>query len=67
MWREALVVALRTLHPKKCLVYLIGMPSRRQLPAVVYTVTNAMLYDAVNDIHFGQCLTLFSTQSTSQP
>jgi hypothetical protein len=52
MWREALVVALRILHPRKCLVSLIGRPSYMFAP--LYTVTNAMLYDAVNDIHFGQ-------------
>lgn len=51
-WREALVVALHTLHPETCLVSLIG--GYKLWPRPMCIITNAMLYDAVDSIHVGQ-------------
>jgi hypothetical protein len=54
-WREALVVALHILHPEKCLVFLIGRPGHINIFShPLYTITNAMLYEAVDSIHAGQ-------------
>jgi hypothetical protein len=54
-WREALVVALCTVHPNTCLVSVIGRPSYMSAP--LYTITKTR-YDAVDELHAGTLPTL---------